>query len=122
MTEHKGACCSSPAAICYWFIASLAAWGVLSLIGIYWHPLRASSAASCLFAMAIGCVANWARNRTYHCAITGPLFLIAALLFLLSDAGTVHANGSLVWAFVLIGVCVAFLLEWRYARVVRPSS
>lgn len=122
MTEHKGACCSSPAAICYWFIASLAAWGVLSLIGIYWHPLRGSSAASCLFAMAIGCVANWSRNRTYHCVITGPLFLTAAVLFLLSDMGMAHVNTVLVWPFVLIGVCVAFLLEWRYARVVRPSS
>ncbi len=31
MTEHKGACCSSPAAMCYWLAASLIAWGVLSL-------------------------------------------------------------------------------------------
>ena len=38
VTEHKGACFSSPAAMCYWFAASLVAWGVLSLIG---------------------CVANW---------------------------------------------------------------
>jgi hypothetical protein len=36
MTKQVGACCSSPAAICYWFIVSLMAWGVLSLIGIYW--------------------------------------------------------------------------------------
>jgi hypothetical protein len=78
MTERKGACCSSSAAMCYWFAASLIAWGVLSLVGIYWHPLHALSAATILFAMAIGCVANWLRNRTFHCGITGPLFLIAA--------------------------------------------
>ena len=47
MTEHKGACCSSPAAMCYWFAASRTAWGVLS-----------PSAATILFAMAIGCVAT----------------------------------------------------------------
>lgn len=122
MTEHKGACCSSPAAICYWFVASLMAWGALSLIGVYWRPLRASSATSCLFAMAIGCFANWFRNRTFHCAITGPLFLIGAVVFLLSDLTMAHVNGQLVWAFVLIGVGVAFLLEWRYTRVVRRSS
>jgi hypothetical protein len=53
---------------------SVVAWGVLSLIGLYWFPLHALSAATILFAMAIGCVANWLRNRTLHCAITGPLF------------------------------------------------
>jgi hypothetical protein len=44
MTKQVTACCSSPAAMCYWFVASLIAWGVLSLIGIYWRPLHASSA------------------------------------------------------------------------------
>ncbi len=122
MREHKGVCCSSPAAMCYWLAASLIAWGVLSLIGIYWRPLHALSAATILSAMAIGCVANWLRNRTLHCAITGPLFLIAAVVFLLSDVSTAHVNGRLVWPFVLVGVGIAFLLEWRYAAVVRRSS
>jgi hypothetical protein len=111
MTEHKGPCCSSPSAMCYWFAASLTAWGVLSLIGIYWRPLNASSAATILFAMAIGCVANWLRHRTFHCAITGPLFLVAAVVFLLSDVSSAHLNSLLVWPFVLIGVGIAFLLE-----------
>jgi hypothetical protein len=117
MTEHKGAWCSSPAAMSYWLAASLIAWGVLSLIGIYWPPLHALSAAAILFAMAISCVANWLRNRTLHCAITGPLFLIAASVFLLSDVSTTHVNSLLVWPFVLIGGGTAFLLEWRYTRL-----
>ncbi len=116
MVTHKGACCSSPAAMYFWFAASLAAWGVLSLIGIYWHPLRALSAATILFAMAIGCFANWFRNRTFHCGITGPLFLIAAVGFLLSDMSITHVSTHLVWPSVLIGVCIAFLLEWSYAK------
>jgi len=116
MTEPKEACCSSPAAICYWFAASLIAWGVLSLIGVYWRPLHASSATTILFAMAIGCFANWLRHRTLHCAITGPLFLLAAVVFLVSDASLVHVNNLLVWPFVLIGVGIAFLVEWRYAQ------
>ena len=122
MTEPKGACCSSAAAMCYWFAASLIAWGMLTAIGIYWRPLHASSAATILFAMAIGCVANWLRNRTFHCGITGPLFLIAALVFLSSDVTATHINSLFVWSFVLIGVGIAFLLEWRYASVVRRSS
>ncbi len=71
MTEHKGACCSSPAAMCYWLAASLIAWGVLSIMGVYWRPLHALSAATILFAMAIGCVANWLRNRTFTAASPG---------------------------------------------------
>jgi hypothetical protein len=120
VAESKGACCSSPAAICYWFAASLIAWGVLSLVGLCWRPLHAASAATILFAMAIGCVANWLRNRTLHCVITGPLFLLAAVVFLMSDVSLVHINKRLVWPFVVIGVGIAFLLEWRYAR--RSSS
>jgi hypothetical protein len=116
MTDHKGACCSSPAAMCYWLVASLIAWGVLSLIGVYWRPLHAQSAATILSAMAIGCAANWLRNRTLHCAITGPLFLFAALVFLMSDVTETHVNSLLVWPFVVIGVGIAFLLEWRYTR------
>ena len=110
------ACCSSPAAICYWFIVSLMAWGVLSLIGMYWQPLHAPSEAACLLAMAIGCLANWIRNRSFHCAITGPLFLIGGGVFLLSGVRSNHVSIRWVWPFVLIGVGIAFLLEWRYAK------
>jgi len=116
VTEHKGACCSSPAAICYWFAASLIAWGVLSFIGLYWRSLHALSAARILFAVAIGCVADWLRNHTLHCAITGPLFLLSAVTFLMSDVSLVHVNKLLVWPFVLIGVGIAFLVEWRFPQ------
>jgi len=116
MTQHRGACCSSPAAMCYWLAASLIAWGVLSLIGSYWRLLHALSAVTILFAMAIGCFANWLRHRTFHCGITGPLFLIAAVVFLLSNVSMVRVNSLLVWPFVLIGVGVAFFMEWRYTR------
>jgi hypothetical protein len=116
MTKQVGACCTSPAAMGYWLIVSLMAWGVLSLIGIYWRPLHASPEAACLFAMAIGCGANWHRNRSFHCAITGPLFLVGGIVFLLSGAGMIHVNTSWVWLFVLIGVGIAFLLEWQYTK------
>jgi len=95
------------------------AWAVLSLIGIYWRPLHASSAATCLFAMAIGCLANWLRNRSFHCAITGPLFLIGGLMFLLSGLRMIHFDARWVWSVLLIGIGIAFLLEWLYGK--RPD-
>ena len=116
MTKQVEACCTSPAAMCYWFVVSLMAWGVLSLIGIYWRPLHAPSESACLFAMAIGCLANWLMNRSVHCVVTGPLFLIAGVVFLFSGVGVIHVNTSWVWSFVLIGIGIAFLLEWRYAK------
>jgi hypothetical protein len=116
MTNKMEACCSSPAAICYWFIVSLISFGLLSLLGIYWRPLHAPSAAACVFAMAIGCFANWLKNRSFHCAITGPLFLIAGVCFLLAEVGMMHLNTVLIWRFVLIGVAIAFVLEWRFAK------
>src|SRR5260370_17947354 len=93
---------------------------MLNLIGTFWRPLHASAPATVLLAMAIGCVANWFRNRTFHCAITAPLFLIAALVFLLFDVTRTHVNSALVWPLVLIGVGIEFLLYWRYTRL--PAS
>jgi hypothetical protein len=116
MPKQLEACCSSPASICYWLVVSLVAWGMLSLIGIVWLPLHAASPSACLFAMAIGCFANWARNRTFHCGMTGPLFLIAGIVFLLSGERWLHVSAGLVWTFVLFGTGSAFLLEWRYGK------
>ena len=116
MMKQVAACCSSPATMCYWFVVSVAAWGALSLIGIYWHPLHASSAVACLFAMAIGCLANWYKNHSFHCAITGPLFMIAGALSLASEVHIIQINESWLWSCVVIGVGMAFLLEWMYAR------
>ena len=66
--------------------------------------------------MAIGCLANWLRNRTFHCVITGPLFLIGGLLFLLPGVRMIHPNTRWVWPFIVVGVAIAFLLEWLYAQ------
>lgn len=107
-------CCSSRASICFWLIASLAAWAVLATIGMFWQPLHATSAVTCLLAMAVGCLANAFKNRTYHCILTGPLFLIAAILLLSSNL--THIKPVLVWTVVLVGTVIAFFLEWHYSR------
>jgi len=116
-TEHRReVCCSSPSAMCYWFTVSVIAWGALSLVGVYWHPLHASSAATILFAAAIGCLANWFKNRILHCSIAAPLFVVAGALFLLANVGLIHVEPRLIWPLVTIGTGIAFVLEWHYGR------
>lgn len=115
-TAGRDACCSSPAAIGYWFAASLMAWGVLGVAGAYWYPLHWYAASTILFAAGIGCIANWLRHRSFHCAITAPLFLIAATLFLLGTLGIARVNVGLVWSLLCVGTVVSFLLEWKYAK------
>ncbi len=83
---------------------------------MHWRPFRASSAATILLAAAVGCVANWFRNRTLHCGITAPIFLVGGVAFLLSDMRMVQINSSVVWPFIFTAIGIAFLLEWRYVR------
>lgn len=111
----KQACCSSPAAMCYWCTVSVVAWGLLSLLGIYWHPLKANSGATILLAAAIGCFANWFKNRTFHCGITAWIFLAGAVVFLLTDLDVIQIEPRFVWALIGAGTLFAFILEWRFA-------
>jgi hypothetical protein len=102
--------------MCFWLIASLVAWVFLSLVGVYWNPFRTFSATTIYLATAAGCGANWLKNRTFHCGITAPLFLLAGLVSLLSEVQIVSVDTRLVGPVVVIGVGIAFLLEWRYGE------
>src|SRR6478672_10181435 len=72
--------------MCYWFAVSS------RLRRYILASSRASSAATILFAVGIGCVANWFRSRTLDCVLAGPLFFIACVLLLLSDLHMAHVN------------------------------
>ena len=72
--------------------------------------------------MAIGCFANWLRNRSLHCLITAPLFLLAGAVFLLASLRMAHVDTRWVWPAVLIGTSLALLVEWRYAKRTAPRS
>lgn len=116
MLNPRKACCSSPAAIGYWLGATIIAWVVLSVMGLLWEPLHATSAITILLALSAGCFANWAHNRTYHCSIDGPLFLVAGVLFLLRKLGVFHVQPAVIWIPLFIGVAISFWLEWRLTR------
>src|SRR5579864_1122424 len=116
MLARRNACCSSPAAVKYWLCVTICSWAIISLVGAIWQPLHATSAVTILFAMSAGCFANWIRNRTYHCFIDGPLFLVAGGLFLLRAIGLAHFPSWAIWAPLLVGVSLSFWLERRISR------
>jgi len=65
-------------------------------------------------AMGLACFVNLAQNRTFHCAITGPFFLLVALALALHGISSVIQ--TVLWPTVLVVVGIAFLLERRFAR------
>ena len=108
--------------MCYWCVVSLMAWGLLSLLGVVWHPLHATSAGTILLAVAIGCFANWIKNRTFHCSITAWIFLAGGAVFFLADMRSIRIEPRFVWPFIAVGTVLAFILEWRYATRLGQES
>lgn len=49
-----------------------------------------------------------------------PLFLIGGVMFLLSGVRMTHLDTRWVWPILLIGIGIAFLLEWLHGK--RPAS
>jgi hypothetical protein len=114
MTKRLEACCSSPAAMGYWFTVSLVAWGVLSLIGFFFalctrprrlpfcdgHRLPRQLVPESLISL-----------RYYRPNIFDRWHSVPAL-----RRTPIKVKDAWVWPFVLVGTLIAFLLEWRYAR------
>lgn len=111
-------CGTTPAAICYWTAVFIPTWLVLTLgVGHYWPVLRENGGATIVLAAGLACLANYTKNCTYHCRVTGPLFLVLGALALLNPIGSLVLPGAFFWAAALIGTAAALLLEWRYTRV-----
>jgi hypothetical protein len=106
-------CCTTPSAICFWAVAFALVYGGGLLVVSVWPAMQPYGDTLFLFALGAACFANFGRNRTLHCGITGPLFLIGALAAALIETGVWKLDLAVVWGIVLIGVAVAFLIEWR---------
>lgn len=85
------------------------------LLAIYLLHLQSYQTTALFAALGLACVTNAVRHRTFHCFITGPFFLLAALAFALGTAGVWKIPTGVLWIAVAIVVCVAFLLERRFA-------
>lgn len=108
--------CTTPGAIAFWIAAFLVFYGSGLLVLQLWPPAQSYDGAVLFAAIGLACIANFAWNRTFHCAITGPLFLLVAGAWALETAGVWDVQIPSLWPLVLIVVGVALLLERRYAR------
>ena len=106
----------------FWGFVFLAVYGVGLLVKAGWPAVGPYGDTLLLVALGIACVINFGRNRTLHCGLTGPLFLLAAVVAALVEAGSWSTNMSVLWGVVLAGVAVAFIVEWRVAGRPRSAS
>ena len=106
-------CCTTPAAMCFWAATFVLVYGAGLLVRSVWPALHPFGDTLLLGSLGAACFINFGRNRTLHCGITGPLFAVAAVAAALMEGGVWDFDMTVVWAVVLIGVGIAFFLEWR---------
>ena len=100
----------------------LALYGASLLIRTVWPPVAPYGDTFLLVALGLACVINFGRNRTVRCGLTGPLFLVAAAVAALVESGLWSANLDIIWGVVLIGIAIAFFVEWRVAAGQRSAQ
>jgi hypothetical protein len=106
-------CCTSPAAMCFWAAMFVLIYGAALILRTSWPTLQPFGDTTILVAFGAACLANFGRNRTLHCGLTGPLFVLAAVAAALIEAGIWQVDMAILWGVVLLGTGVAFLIEWR---------
>lgn len=114
-------CCTTPAALCYSCAVFCIVYGAGLAAMFLWSGAGAFYETLLLGSLGVACLANFRRNRTYHCAITGPLFLAGAVVIGLTEAGVIAVHPGLVWSAVLLGAGLAALLELRFAVAARSG-
>ena len=114
-------CCTTPSAIGLWSAMFILFYGATLLLGTVWPGMRHYGDTLILVSLAGACFVNFGRNRTLHCGLTGPLFIVAATVALLMEAGIWNGNQSVLWTIVFVGVGLALVIEWGVAGRQPPS-
>ncbi len=107
-------CCLTQWAACTWIAAFLILYG-LGLIVLHLGRLDRYQGTAFFAAMGLACFFNFVQNRTFHCFITGPFFLLVAFALALQTHGVWNMSRTVLWATVFAVVGIAFLLERRVA-------
>jgi hypothetical protein len=89
---------------------SLVAGGILALLASAWAPLPFS------LSLAIGCLANYLRNRSYYDIIKSPLFVAVAALFPLSDSQVLSLRPGFILGIGSDRHWHCLSLEWNHLQ------
>jgi len=109
-------CCTTPSSLCFWAAVFLVFYGLSLMLRTIWPALDGFEQTLILAALGAACVINFRHNRTFHCAFTGPIFLLAAFVAAFMEAGIWNIDARTLWGFVLVASGLVFLLlEWRTA-------
>ena len=109
-------CCTNPAAMWFWAAVFAVLYGAGLVARSTWPVVEPFADTALLAALGLACLVNFGRNHTLHCGLTGPLFLVGAVVAFLMEAGVWDVNEGALWGLVLVGVALAFLIEWRAVR------
>ena len=112
-------CCTTPTAMLFWAAIFLVFYGAGLLVMRAWPSVSRYADTLILTALAAACFVNFARHRTLHCGLTGPIFALAALVAALDEAGIWRVDMGLLWGAVLLAIGIAFGVEWRTFRQAR---
>ena len=110
LRSFRNACCTTPAAMCFWAAAFVVLYGAGLVLTSVWPSLDPYGDTLLLAELGTACFINFGHNRTLHCGITGPIFILAAVVVGLIEAGAWAVDMSAVWGFVLIAVGIAFVI------------
>ena len=102
--------------MCFWGAMFALFYGLALLATSVWPALEPYGDTIILAALGVACVINFARNRTLHCGLTGPLFIAAMVGAALIEAGVWDFNMAVLWGVVAIGLAIALAIEWRTFR------
>ena len=93
----------------------------LSLLGSSWQSARPLLWIPALLVMGAACVANAARCGRWHCYVTGPVYLLAAVYVALSAFSLAPMRPG-VFLFAVFGVsALACLAEGPLGRYRRKA-
>jgi hypothetical protein len=118
--QSKQFSCCTPKVWGFYLVVFASLFGASLLLVALWDGGEKYINALLFTSLGVACVVNVARNRTLHCLITGPFFLLVAIALALRAAGIWHLPIPELWPLVLIVVSVAFLIEWKFTA--RPSN
>ena len=97
-------------------LASLVLWYIpiaLAATGLFMVSQRGRLWPLAFAWAGVGCVLNAKSCGRVHCTFTGPLYLLVALLGLLSSAGIWRMGWGWLWTGAIIGTIISFVPEWR---------